>query len=149
MPTSIRSLAMMCAMCVASCATGPTSVQVSAQAEGSTYFRLAPPAVYKAGSGLELAGRVCRRAHTTLLSPREVRIEHLSASGALLDVTLARVAPIHPGADQSCANYASRTVDWKLAEDDLIRACFARNHACPVSAPKTLIQVPVVPAPPP
>ncbi len=90
---STKSRTMVPALSLVSCATGPASVQVTAQAAGSTYFSLGAPTLYKAGSGLELMGRVGRHSRTISLPPREVRIEHLSASGALLDFTLAQLGP--------------------------------------------------------
>jgi hypothetical protein len=124
------------------CAAAPSSVQVGSEASGSPYFSLGPPGVYKAGDGLRLVGRVCRRSRTTLLSPARVRIEHVAASGDVAEVAHAGVAAIYRNADQACASYAAR-VGWRIADGESLRACFDRVGACPrQAAVKAVVAVP-------
>ena len=108
-------------------------MKVVTQATGTPYFSLGAPGVYAAGQGLLLAGRVCRRARNTRLSPGGVRIEHVDPAGAVVAHVDALVPPIYRRADQACAAY-SRTSTWKLAEGDSVRACFERGAPCPVTA---------------
>ena len=137
-------------LALVSCAgVGGTSVQVVAQASDTPNFSLSRPAVYKTTGGLQVAGRVCRRARTTLLSPSQVRLEHLSAAGEITETAKAGVGEISRRADQPCSNYSGR-VSWTLAEGDTVRVCFDRGRACP-SAPTvtTVIAAPTSPASPP
>ena len=136
------------AACLAACATPGSSVVVSSQASGSAYFSLSRPGVYKVQDGLELAGRVCRRARTTLLSPSRVRLEHIGASGDTIGVVHASVPPIYRREDQACSDYATR-VGWRIADGESLRACFDRGRPCPADpAAKTTITVPATTAAP-
>jgi hypothetical protein len=127
---------------MSACATPGASVQVTSQASGSPYFSLGAPGVYKVDGGLRLAGRVCRRARTTLLSPSRIRLEHVAASGEVADVARASVAAIYRNADQACSSYAVR-VAWQIADGEALRACFDRGRPCPSNSPnKALIPVP-------
>ena len=117
-------------------------MKVVSQASGTAYFSLGPPGAYAAGEGLLLAGRVCRRARNTRLSPGAVRLERVDPSGAVVAHVDALVPPIYRRADQACAAY-SRTTSWKLAEGDSVRACFERGVPCPVAAEtKAVVPVP-------
>jgi len=131
---------------LASCATGGSWVNVSAEASSSPYFNLSRPGVYKVEGGLEIAGRVCRMARTTLLSPSGVRLEHIAASGDGIEIARASIAPINRHADQRCSDYAT-VVHWALADGESVRACIDRGHAC-LSNPPTQAVV-AVPATPP
>ena len=133
-------------LCLSACATSGSSVAIGSQASGSSYFSLSRPGAYKIGRGFKVAGRVCRRARTTLLSPPRVRIEHLAATGEVLGVAHADVPAIYRRADQACSPYAA-TVDWAIADREALRACFERGKSCPVAAElKAVITVPVAPA---
>ncbi|HZL00691.1 MAG TPA: hypothetical protein VFC47_12405 [Caulobacteraceae bacterium] len=128
--------------CLVSCATPGSSVEVGSQATGSSYFTLSRPAVYKARVGLELAGRACRRARTTLLSPSRVRLEHVAANGEVAESARAYLPPLSRRADQACASYAAR-VTWRLGDGETVRACFDRGRPCPAdSGPKAIVPVP-------
>jgi hypothetical protein len=134
------------ASCVAlaACAAPSSSVQVVSEASSSPYFSLGAPGVYKAGEALRLVGRVCRRARTTLLTPYRVRVEHVSSTGAVIDISHAGVPAIYKYADQPCATYTAR-VAWTLSTGDTLRACFDRGRPCPVNAPaKAVVAVPAV-----
>ena len=134
---------LMVAACLAACASTSSSIQIISQASGSTYFSLGLPRVYKVQNGLELAGRVCRRGRTTLLSPPSVRIEHLAIGGETLEVAHASVGAIYRRADQACSGYSSR-VTWQIADGESVRACFGVGRPCPSDAPvKAVISVPV------
>jgi hypothetical protein len=111
------------------CAAPGSPMDVPYQATGSSYFSLGRPGAYKVQGGLELTGRVCRRARTTLLSPSRVRIEHIAAGGDVVEAAHASVPVIYGRADVACAHYAVR-VDWKLADGEALRACFDRGRSC-------------------
>ncbi|HEY5290343.1 MAG TPA: hypothetical protein VIJ59_09930 [Caulobacteraceae bacterium] len=135
--SAVAACASLCA-----CATQSSSVQVVSQASGSPYFSLGPPGVSKAGDGVRLVGRVCRRSRTTLLTPYRVRIEHVGPGGAVIGVEHARIPPIYAYSDQACATYAI-VAKWTLAPGDSLRACFDRGRDCPSSAAaKAVVAVP-------
>ena len=125
---------------LAGCAGAGSSLVVNTEAAGSSYFSLGRPVAYKAGVGLELAGRVCRRARTTVLTPSRIRLEHVAAGGEVVGVAHAFLPQISRRADLPCSEYRA-AVAWTLAEGDTIRACFDRGHACP-GAPPARIAVP-------
>ena len=123
-------------------------MKVVSQASGSPAFGLGPPGAYAAGDRLLLAGRVCRRARNTRLSPSTVRIERVDASGTVAGHVDAALPPIYRRADQACAPY-SRIVSWRLAEGDSLRACFERGAACPATAEtRAVVPVPAAAATP-
>ena len=133
------------ASCLAACAVSGSSVEVKSEASGSSYFSLGAPAVYAAPDGLRLVGRVCRRARTTLLSPPGVRLEHIGATGDVLDVAHAGLAAIYRNVDQACTHYATR-VGWRVADGESVRACFDRGRPCAPDTPvKATIAVPAAP----
>lgn len=143
-PALVATLACLTAF-LGGCASPGTSVQVVTQASSSSFFTLGPPGVYKSGDALQLAGRVCRRARSTLLSPSRVRLEHVGATGAILDIAHARVAAIYANADQACTDYSTR-VRWQIAESESVRACFDRARACPDdTSAKAVVNVPLAP----
>ena len=121
------------AACLAGCATPGSSVEVGSQASGSPYFNLSRPGVYKVQDGLQLAGRVCRRARTTLLSPPRVRLEHVAATGAVIEFAHAYIPAIYRHEDQACSGYSTR-VGWQIADGETVRACFDRGRSCPAAA---------------
>jgi hypothetical protein len=121
---------------------------VVTEASGSPYFSLGAPGVYKADGGLQLAGRVCRRSRSTLLSPSRVRLEHVPATGEITEIAHAGIAAIYANADQPCSDYTTR-VTWQMGEGDSVRACFDHGRACPVDTPvKAVVTVPVAPVVP-
>ena len=129
------------------CAASGASVEIVSQASGSPYFSLDRPGAYKAGNGLRVAGRVCRRSRTTLLSPPLVRLEHLAATGEVIEIARAAIPVIYRRADQACSNYSAH-VGWKVAEAETVRACFDRGKACPIAGEvKAVIPVTAAPAP--
>lgn len=129
---------------LAACATVGTWTGVTSDSSGSSYFNVSRPGVYKVDGGLQVTGRVCRRARTTVLSPPGVRLEHVAASGEVVESTRANVRSISRRTDQACSPYAAR-VGWTLAETDSIRACLDHGHACPTSAPaKAAAAIPAV-----
>jgi len=140
-------LTLIAVACLAACASSGSSVVVSSQASGSTYFSLSRPGVYKVDGGLELAGRVCRRARTSLLSPSRVRLEQVGAGGDTIAVAHAAVPAIYHRQDQACSHYATR-VAWRIEDGQSIRACFDRGGQCPSDPPvKAVIAVPAAAAP--
>ena len=132
---------------IAGCVGGEADVPLTANASGSPYFSLSAPRAYKVRNGLELAGRVCRRARTTLLSPSRVRLEHVVADGSVSDVAHAYVGAIFRNPDQACAGYFTR-VTWTIGEGESVRACFSSGRPCKGDAPKKPIPV-NPPRPPP
>ena len=68
---------------LAGCAQMQSSVKVTSYASETPNFSLSRPAVFKTDTGLELSGRVCRRARSTLLSPAGVRIEQITGDERL------------------------------------------------------------------
>ena len=114
------------------CATAGDTVQITSEAKGSDYFSLAAPGAYKYGGGLRLAGRVCRVRRSTLLSPLSIRVEHISATGGVLDTAHASAPTIYNRYDQACSSY-SANVTWTLADGDTVRACFDHGRPCPVT----------------
>lgn len=137
----VRSFLLICGL-LTGCAASGTSVEIVSQSSGSPYFSLGRPGVYKAGDGLRVAGRVCRRSRTTLLSPPRVRLEHLAATGEVIEVDRAAIPIIYRRADQACSNYSAH-VGWKIAEGETVRACFDRGKVCPVAA-ETKAVIPVL-----
>lgn len=130
------------------CATAGTWTGVTSDSSGSSYFSVGRPGVYKVDGGLQVTGRVCRRARTTVLSPPGVRLEHLGANGEVVESTHASVRSISRRADQACSPYGAR-VGWTLGEGDAIRACLDRGHACPTNAPaKAVATIPTAPTTP-
>lgn len=125
-------------------ATGGPAVKTASEATGSANFSLTRPFVYAASGGVALAGRACRRARSTLLSPQHVRIEHISPEGAVLQATNAYLPSISRRSDEPCSNYAA-TVDWKVGPDETLRACFDRGRPCPAA---TTWAQPSLPPPP-
>jgi hypothetical protein len=127
---------------LAGCASagGTADVPLMANASGSPYFSLSAPRAYKTRGGLELAGRVCRRARTTLLSPSRVRLEHVLADGSVGDVAHAYVGSILRNPDEACAGYYTR-VSWTLGEGEQVRACFGHGRPCLGDAPKKALPV--------
>ena len=135
------------ALALAGCAASGATVDVVSQASGSAYFNLSRPAAYGVEGGLGLAGRLCRRGRTTVLSPPAVRLEHVSPTGDIVEVARGRVAAIYRRSDQACATYHAR-VGWRLAPGDVIRACVDRGRACPAQpAAAAVIAAPAL-APP-
>jgi hypothetical protein len=130
-PGRSAAVAMLAAAMLApgACAAPGSSTDVPYQATGSSYFSLSRPGAYKVQGGLELTGRVCRRARTTLLSPSRVRIEHIAATGDVVEAAHAGVPVIYGQANAACANYGVR-VNWKMADGEAFRACFDRGRSC-------------------
>ncbi len=118
------------ALLLTGCASDAGVQGFGSESWGSPAFTVSRPAVYKAGDRLALAGRVCRRARSTALSPPAVRLEHIGADGAVLGTALTRVRAIQRSADQPCAPYATK-VDWTLGTGDRLRACLDRGRPCP------------------
>ncbi len=148
MPRAFIALPIVAGLLVAGCGTVGDSVTVSSQASGSNYFSLSRPGVYKIASGLQLAGRVCRRSRTTQLSPPRVRLEHVSAAGDVVETSHASVGAIYRNADQPCSDYVAR-VTWQIADGETVRACFDRSHACPADpSVKAVVSVPASAAEP-
>ncbi|WCM25028.1 hypothetical protein NDN01_13115 [Sphingomonas sp. QA11] len=117
-------------------------MDIQTQASGSPYFSLGAPVAYKVENGMELAGRVCRRVRTTLLSPSGVRLEHIGVSGDRLQTAHASVGAIYRSADQACTRYVAR-VAWTMVDGEAVRACFDRGKACPINSPvKAVIAAP-------
>ena len=109
-------------------------ISVASEASGSDFFSLSAPVALGSGANQEeLTGRVCRLRRSTLLSPSEVRVEHLNASGNLLGVTDAPAAEIAKSDDQPCVDYDAR-VAWTFARGDKLRACFESGRRCPTNA---------------
>src|ERR1700744_169703 len=114
-PTIVRvATALACLAGLAGCVSSAASFQVISQASGSSYFSLAPPGVYTSGDHLQVTGRACRRARTTLLSPSRIRLEEVTSDGAILNTAVAHLAAIYANADQPCSDYSVR-VSWPLA----------------------------------
>ena len=124
--------ASLAALLLIGCASQAGFQSVGSESWGSPSFTVSRPAVYKAGDGLELAGRVCRRARSTALSPPAVRLEHIGADGSVLGTAMTRVRAIQRSADQPCAPYATK-VDWALGIGDRLRACLDRGRPCPAA----------------
>lgn len=144
---SLMGLPIIAALLVG-CGTVGSPVTVGSQASGSAYFSVSRPGVYKVASGLQLTGRVCRRSRTTLLSPPRVRLEHVSATGDIVDTTHASVGAIYRNPDQPCSDYSAR-VGWQIADGETVRACFDHGHSCPVDpAIRAVVAVPVAPTSP-
>jgi hypothetical protein len=116
------------------------AMDLTSQASGSAYFTLSRPYASKTHDGFRLAGRVCRRSHTTVLSPPRVRLEHLGPGGAVSETGMARIGAIYRPSDQACSSYA-KEVRWTMASGDMVRACFDRGRACPADAPEKAIAV--------
>ena len=127
------------------CAPMQSLLQVASYAIDTPNFSLSRPSVYKTDTGLQLSGRVCRRARSTLLSPAGVRIEQITGDGTIAQVAHAGLPSISRRADQPCSTYQAR-VAWTLADGDSLRACFDHARACPadptLAAPATLPAVP-------
>lgn len=117
---------------LAGCAAESGFQSVASESWGSPSFTVSRPAVYKAGDGLELTGRLCRRAGATALSPPAVRLEHVGADGQVVGTAMTRVRAIYRSADQPCAPYATK-VDWTLGAGDRLRACLDRGRPCPAA----------------
>jgi len=135
------------ATAMASCAALSGGPAVIAEATGSTNFSLSRPAIYKAGEGLQLAGRACRLARSTLLSPPGVRLEHVSPAGEIVATAHAYLPPIFRRTDQRCSVYSLK-VNWMIGEGDSVRTCFDRGQACPAK-PAAAAVAPVSLAPTP
>ncbi len=118
---------------LAACVTGGPTVQVTTEAKGSDYFSLSAPGAYKDDAGLRLTGRVCRLRRSTLLSPPTIRVEHISASGEVINTARASAPVIYSRYDQACSSYSAR-VDWSLGDGETLRACFDHGRACPATA---------------
>ncbi len=112
------------------CATGTSGLDVRTEAVGTVSFQLGKPALYPAASGVDVIGSACRIGTNTALSPRRVRIEHLSATSEIVDVATAPMPWLSTRADQRCGHY-SLAVTWNPADGETVRACFDRGHACP------------------
>ncbi len=111
----------------------PGGVLLQSQATGSPYFSLSAPGVTPVGDRLLLQGRVCRRGRATLLSPRRVRIEHITVGATTAGIAQAYVPVIYRSADQNCVHYSTR-VDWRMAEGETLRTCFDKGGPCPIDA---------------
>jgi hypothetical protein len=120
---------------------GGAALDLNANASGSSYFSLSRPSAYKAATGMVLAGRVCRRARTTVLSPPRVRLERVGLDGAVLETASATVGPIYRNGDQPCARY-SRRLAWSMPAGESVRACFDRGGPCAPDAPTKSVPAP-------
>ena len=133
---------------LAACSTSGETVQVTSEAKGSDSFSLGPPAAYKAGNGIHLAGRVCRLGRSTALSPPRIRLEHVAAGGGVVETSQTSVPTIYRSTDQACRTYTANLA-WVLGEGDTVRACFDRGRPCPVTATaKAEIAAPAAASPP-
>ena len=117
---------------------------VASGASGSAAFSLSAPAAYQGKAGLELVGRVGRRARSTQLTPASVRIERLGPTGEIVASARAYLHPIGRRTDQRCASYLAN-VDWRLAPGDTLRACFDRGRACSDGVPSAPTVVTPIP----
>lgn len=134
------------ASALASCAGLASAPAVTAEATGSTNFSLSRPAIYKAGEALLLAGRACRLARSTLLSPPRVRVEHVSAAGEIMQTAHAYLPAIFRRTDQRCSDYSLK-VAWQVGEGESVRTCFDRGHACPAKPATAAVVSPAPVAP--
>lgn len=130
----LRIFALVNLLVVAACANiSRENVEVVTQAKGSNYFSLGAPAISKTDHGQLVAGRVCRLGRSTLLSPPAIRVEHLHATGQLVETARAYLPEIYLARDQNCSDYAAKA-RWAIAPGDIVRACFDRGAACPAQA---------------
>jgi hypothetical protein len=116
------------AILLTSCAAPGIATLVNVEGSGSEYFRIDKPTVFARAEGAEITGLVCRRDRTTQLTP-DVRIEHLDASGGVIEVTKGDVPTISVKQDQPCSRYYTLT-DWRVSEDTHIRICIDRGMSC-------------------
>jgi hypothetical protein len=142
----VRILTIALTLIAVGCAAIPTeTVKILSEAKGSGYFSLGAPGMSKTATGQTLAGRVCRLAQSTLLSPPAIRIDHLDGAGRRLETAHAYVPEIYLARDQTCSDYAAK-VAWTLSPGDKVRACFDRGAACPAQAQsKAVINAPAAP----
>ena len=76
-----------------------------------------------------------------------MRIEHVAATGDVVEVAHAGVPAIYGQADAACANYGVR-VRWKMADGEALRACFDRGRSCRADpAAKTVAAPPAAKGP--
>lgn len=115
---------------VASCAIPEVGETINAQAHGTTYFGLGTPAIYTDPDGFRIVGSACRRGQHGLLSPENVRIEHLSPTGEIVEHVRAYLPEMLPRSDQRCSSY-SATVAWKFQPRETVNVCFERGGSCP------------------
>lgn len=141
-----RAAAAAAALAAAACASAPSeSVKIVSEAKGSRAFSLGAPAMFKTAAGQHLGGRVCRLGLSTLLSPPAIRVEHLSASGRLINVAHAYLPEIYRARDQTCSDYGAK-VAWAMGPGDIVRACFDRGGGCPAQAEsKAVVKAPANP----
>jgi hypothetical protein len=113
-------------------ATGSTGATVTTEATGTANFSLSEPALRQAGSGITISGSACRRARSTLLSPRSIRLEHVVA-GEQVSQTARAFVQISRELNRRCSQFSTK-VAWVLADGDSVRACFDHGKACPEAA---------------
>ncbi len=119
---------------VAACATPVASVPIGVQSTGSSSFSLSGPQAYRVNGGIKFVGTACRLAQSTLLTPLRVRLDHVAATGAIVQSAEAFLPSIGRQTDQRCSHYIT-TLDWRVGDGETVRACFDRGHACPGGPP--------------
>ena len=89
-------------------------------------YILSAPRIRAMGDTYRVDGEVCRRANRSGLSPAQIRIEHLDASGQLVETVSAFLPPLSWREDQRCGHY-SAALKQLAQPGDIVRACIGRK----------------------
>jgi hypothetical protein len=113
------------ALLTTGCAGGGALLNLPIEVAAPRGFALKTPVALKTPEGVRFDGALCRESLSP--APTRIRLDHVSASGALLGTRSASVTDLE-GRNAHCAYFNVQT-DWTVAEGDHIRVCAPRSDA--------------------
>ena len=113
----------------AGCAGGGVRLSLPMEVASPRGFVFKTPVALKTPEGVRFHGALCRASLSP--APTHIRLDHVSASGALLGSKSAWVTDLE-GRDAHCGYYNVQT-DWTVAAGEHVRVC--AQHADAPCAP--------------
>ncbi len=99
----------------------------------TTNFVFGQTRLHMSGDTMHIGGTVCRRANRSLISPTRVEIDHVSATGELIDTDHAYLPRLSQREDQRCGGFGAK-LKTPPQPGDIVRICLPRSHGpCVVS----------------
>ena len=97
------------------------------QTVSSTNFMFLQSRVRADGDTAHIAGRVCRRANRSVISPTRVEIDHLSATGDVIDTGYAYLPRLSQREDQRCGGFSAK-LKTPPQPGDVVWLCLPQSH---------------------
>ena len=107
------------------CAAGYAVLNIPIELVAPRGFAFQAPVALKTAAGVRVHGALCPQSPSR--APTRIRMDHVSASGALLGSSYASVAGLE-GRDAHCAYFNIQT-DWTIAAGEHIGGCAPHSDA--------------------